>query len=215
MAGLKYRTVQGAWSDPDATRAAINRLGLEYEMTLARRGILRSASLPSFVSMPTSRLADNPTSSWSSLPMKNLRCAAVALLLTLPFGSAMADVTEQDITALFDDWNAALQTGQPERVAALYEDMGAGILLPTLSNKVRHDRPEIADYFVHFLAKGPEGRIDEGNVRIYGDVAINSGLYTFTFDDGSAVQARFSFVYRWNGVRWMIVEHHSSGMPES
>ncbi len=56
--------------------------------------------------------------------------------------------------------------------------------------------------------------IDEANVRVFGQVAINSGIYTFTFKDGAVVQARFTFVYRWNGSRWMIVEHHSSQMPE-
>ena len=119
---------------------------------------------------------------------------------------------ENEITALFDEWNSALQTGDPQKVVALYETNG--ILLPTMSNKVRHNHEEIEDYFVHFTAKGPVGRIDEANVRTFGKIAINSGLYTFTFKDGSAVQARFTFVYRWNGARWMIIEHHSSQMPE-
>ncbi len=121
-------------------------------------------------------------------------------------------MTKHEITALFDEWNSALQTGNPKNVSALYESNG--ILLPTVSNKVRHNHEEIEDYFVHFLAKGPKGKIDEANVRTFGDVAINSGVYTFTFDDGAAVQARFTFVYRWNGQRWLIVEHHSSQMPE-
>lgn len=121
-------------------------------------------------------------------------------------------MTKNEITSLFDVWNDALQTGDPKKVAALYETNG--ILLPTVSNKVRHNHEEIEDYFVHFLAKGPVGKIDEANVRTFDQIAINSGVYTFTFKDGAVVQARFTFVYRWNGERWMIIEHHSSQMPE-
>jgi uncharacterized protein (TIGR02246 family) len=121
-------------------------------------------------------------------------------------------MSEQEILALFDEWNGALQTGDPQKVAALYATNG--ILLPTVSSKVRHNPSEVADYFVHFCAKGPHGKIDEANVRTFGDLAINSGVYTFSFRDGPSVQARFTFVYRWNGQRWMIVEHHSSQMPE-
>ncbi len=117
-----------------------------------------------------------------------------------------------EILALFDEWNSALATGEPKNVAALYETNG--ILLPTVSNQVRHNHAEIEDYFVHFLAKGPQGAIDEANVRIFGDIAINSGVYTFTFADGAVVQARYTYVYRWNGQRWLIIEHHSSQMPE-
>ncbi len=121
-------------------------------------------------------------------------------------------MTDSNITALFDQWNSALQTGDPQQVAALYETNA--ILLPTVSNKVRHNHEEIADYFVAFLAKGPVGKIDESNVRTFGDIAINSGVYTFTFKDGATVQARFTYVYRWNGQQWRIIEHHSSAMPE-
>ena len=121
-------------------------------------------------------------------------------------------MSEIDISFLFEVWNNALQTGDTQKVAELYETNA--ILLPTVSNKVRHNHVEIADYFVNFLAKGPVGKIDESNVRTFGDVAINSGVYTFTFKDGSSVQARFSYVYRWNGQDWRIIEHHSSAMPE-
>ncbi|MGC6466700.1 MAG: SgcJ/EcaC family oxidoreductase [Akkermansiaceae bacterium] len=121
-------------------------------------------------------------------------------------------MNENEITALFEEWNNALQTGDPKQVAALYES--SAILLPTVSNKVRHNHEEIEDYFVSFLAKGPSGVINESNVRIFNDLAINSGVYTFTFSGGAEVQARFTYVYRWNGERWLITEHHSSQMPE-
>lgn len=118
----------------------------------------------------------------------------------------------EEITSLFDEWNRALQTKDPKKVTGLYEDNS--ILLPTLSNKVRHNHDEIEHYFVQFLAKGPKGKIDQANIRIFDKIAINSGIYSFSFKDGSTVQARFTFVYRWNGTRWMIQEHHSSQMPE-
>lgn len=118
-----------------------------------------------------------------------------------------------EIPALFEAWNSALQTGDPKQVVALYESNA--ILLPTISNQVRHNPEELEDYFVAFLDRGPSGVIDEANVRVFGDVAINSGVYTFTFKDGAKVQARFTFVYRWNGQVWKIVEHHSSAMPEA
>ena len=121
-------------------------------------------------------------------------------------------MSKENIGALFDEWNDALQTGNPKNVAALYET--TAILLPTVSNKVRHNHDEIEDYFVHFLAKGPQGAIDEANIRVFDGIAINSGIYTFSFKDQSTVQARFTFVYRWNGQQWMIVEHHSPVLPE-
>ena len=121
-------------------------------------------------------------------------------------------MSDSHIAALFEEWNTALQTGEPKNVTALYESNA--ILLPTISNQVRHNHEEIEDYFIHFLAKGPKGVINESNIRTFGNIAINSGIYTFTFSAGNSVQARFTYVYRWNGQRWLIVEHHSSALPE-
>lgn len=123
------------------------------------------------------------------------------------------EMNNTEVTALFDQWNSALKTGDPKKVAECYSE--EGILLPTVSNKVRHNHAEIEDYFVHFLAKGPQGEIDESNIRIYNDIAINSGIYTFSFSDGNKVQGRFTFVYRHEESGWKIIEHHSSVMPEN
>lgn len=122
--------------------------------------------------------------------------------------------TEADIAALFDRWNEALQTGDPGRVVALYAE--GSILLPTLSDKPRLTPSEKEEYFRHFLEKRPFGRIDMRKIEICGDMAVDSGLYTFTFaKTGEVVSARYSFAYRRDGSRWLIVSHHSSAMPES
>ena len=120
---------------------------------------------------------------------------------------------KEDVFAtLFDEWNHALQSGDPERVTALYAS--DAILLPTMSNLIRHNHEEIKDYFVHFLYKGPVGIVNESNTRTFDKLLINSGIYTFSFEDGTSVQARFTYVYQWDGERWLIAEHHSSLMPE-
>ena len=128
-----------------------------------------------------------------------------------------ADVeAKTQIIALFDQWNNSLATGNPEKVAENYAP--DAILIPTVSNKIRHDRHEIADYFVHFLELTPKGVLVESNVRIFGDIAINSGSYDFNVvkeGKDAVVKARFTFVYRKGpDGKWLIVEHHSSAMPE-
>jgi uncharacterized protein (TIGR02246 family) len=120
---------------------------------------------------------------------------------------------EADVLGLFDQWNTALSTLNPDIVTALYADNA--VLLPTVSNQVRHNHEEIRDYFVGFLQKSPQGVVDEFNVNILSDThATNSGVYTFTFGDGSKVSARFSYLYVASNDGWKILQHHSSAMPE-
>ena len=120
---------------------------------------------------------------------------------------------EADVLGLFDQWNTALSTLNPDTVTALYADNA--VLLPTVSNQVRHNHEEIRDYFVGFLQKSPQGVVDEFNVDILSDThATNSGVYTFTFGDGSKVSARFSYLYVASNDGWKILQHHSSAMPE-
>jgi uncharacterized protein (TIGR02246 family) len=122
-------------------------------------------------------------------------------------------MNDADVLGLFDQWNTALSTLNPDTVTALYADNA--VLLPTVSNQVRHNHEEIRDYFVGFLQKSPQGVVDEFNVNILSDThATNSGVYTFTFGDGSKVSARFSYLYVASNDGWKILQHHSSAMPE-
>jgi len=135
-------------------------------------------------------------------------------------GAAVARVdvrpTKQEIAALFDEWNDTLRTGGPNDMAILYAD--DGVLLPTVSNDVRSNRAEIADYFEHFLQLHPRGTINEQHIDVLdNNTAVNSGVYTFDLvKDGEPtfVVARYNFVYEKINGKWLIKSHHSSAMPE-
>lgn len=121
--------------------------------------------------------------------------------------------SQAEIANLFEDWNRALQTGDPHKVAMRYAEKS--ILLPTVSNKPRLTMAEKEDYFHHFLENAPSGKIDQRVIDIDCNTASDAGLYTFTFGKtGAVVKARYSYTYRWDGKSWLITSHHSSAMPE-
>ncbi|MFF8938398.1 SgcJ/EcaC family oxidoreductase [Streptomyces paradoxus] len=128
-------------------------------------------------------------------------------------------VTEAQVLGLFDQWNAALQTGDPKKVADLYAK--DAVLLPTVSNQVRTDRAGIVDYFEHFLQNKPFGTKVESVVNVLDrDTVIDTGVYEFALTDHdtgekSTVKARYTYAYEKqpNG-KWLIVNHHSSKMPQ-
>jgi uncharacterized protein (TIGR02246 family) len=120
--------------------------------------------------------------------------------------------SEKEIAALFDRWNNTLRSGDPKKVVANYATKS--ILLPTVSNEPRLTPEAKEDYFVHFLENKPVGKIDSRIIEIDCNTAFDSGLYTFTYSDGSQTKARFTYTYKWNGKQWLITSHHSSAMPE-
>ena len=129
------------------------------------------------------------------------------------FNFVETEVNEENVIALFGDWNDALATGDPDVVTNMYAD--DAVLLPTVSNQVRHNPAEIRDYFVAFLAKKPQGVITESNARVLSEtLATNAGVYVFTFGDGSTVSARFNYTYELRDGDLKIIQHHSSAMPE-
>lgn len=148
--------------------------------------------------------------------------SALALCLSLSLLPALSQAQTEtascaksdpaQISALFDRWNRSLATLDPEQVVANYAQ--DAVLLPTVSNKPRTNHAEIRDYFVHFLEKKPQGRIDRRVLKIGCNVAQDVGLYTFRFKDGSEVSARYSYVYEYRDGQWLTAHHHSSAMPE-
>lgn len=120
--------------------------------------------------------------------------------------------TDAEIASLFDRWNAALKTGKPDVVVSNYA--ADSILLPTVSNEVRHTANDKKAYFEHWLPNQPSGEINERFIQIGCNTAIDAGVYTFTYANGQKVTARYTYTYAWNGDKWLITSHHSSAMPE-
>ncbi|MFF7793018.1 SgcJ/EcaC family oxidoreductase [Streptomyces sp. NPDC007991] len=127
--------------------------------------------------------------------------------------------TKAQVLGLFDQWNAALRTGDAHKVADLYAK--DAVLLPTVSNHVRTDRAEIVDYFEHFLKNKPVGTKVESVVNVLDrNTAIDTGVYEFALTDHetgakSTVKARYTYAYeKQPDGTWLIVNHHSSKMPE-
>jgi uncharacterized protein (TIGR02246 family) len=122
------------------------------------------------------------------------------------------EASDQDIAALFDRWNRSLKTGDPRKVVENYATKS--VLLATVSSKPRFTPSEKEDYFHHFLENQPEGRIDSRTIELDCNTAIDEGLYSFTFKTtGATVKARYSFTYKWDGIKWLITSHHSSKVP--
>ncbi|MCZ2495759.1 SgcJ/EcaC family oxidoreductase [Xylophilus sp. Kf1] len=124
---------------------------------------------------------------------------------------ACQPATARQIENLFDEWNQAVQSGEPQRVVALYADRST--LLATLSAEPRITRQQKIDYFEKFLLLKPVARLDTASVRIDCHMAFNTGLYTFTLGDGKSIQARYTFTYANDQGGWLITSHHSSLMP--
>jgi uncharacterized protein (TIGR02246 family) len=124
--------------------------------------------------------------------------------------------SEANIAALFDRWNTALGSGDPEKVAALYAP--DAVLLPTASPQIRTTHAEIVDYFEHFLQRKPVGTKLRTVVEVLdSNTAIDTGVYRFTLTnaDGTTqdVDARYTYVYEKRDGNWWIVNHHSSVLP--
>jgi uncharacterized protein (TIGR02246 family) len=151
-----------------------------------------------------------------------VRAALLVAMLTLSLRLAANESKtsgapdKESVTAAAAEWAAAFSEQTPERLLALYDR--EAVLWGTLSPK-RRDNPEaIREYMTSAFTALPGHKVSFGDqlIRIYGDTAINTGYYTFSFaKDGESknLPARYSFVYVRRGGRWLIVDHHSSAMP--
>ena len=92
--------------------------------------------------------------------------------------------SEEEIASLFNRWNDSLRTGHAHKVVANYA--ATSVLIPLVSNKPQLTLDDKEDYFHYFLMNKPVGRIDSRTTEIDCNVAIDEGLYTFTFEKTEA-----------------------------
>jgi uncharacterized protein (TIGR02246 family) len=102
------------------------------------------------------------------------------------------------------------------RVVVLYDP--DAVLWGTRSPVIRATPEKLREYFDILKRVPPDYKavIGEQHIRVYGDMAVDSGTYTFseTRDGKPLVRpARFSMVFHYHDGRWRIVDHHSSAVP--
>lgn len=113
-------------------------------------------------------------------------------------------------------WDAALRTGNPAAVAALYED--GSTLLPTMADRTITDREGAVRYFTFFGSFRPTAEmVEEHVVAVTPDCYLHCGVYRFTLDQNGKrepLDARFSLLWRKSADgTWRILHHHSSRVP--
>jgi len=147
----------------------------------------------------------------------NITGAALALgIILLSFASNAFVSPKEEVAEATQVWAQALGEDDPDKVLPLYAD--DAVLWGTLSPTVRADQAALRDYFVTAFRVLPGLKVAFGEqlIRVYGNTAVNTGYYTFSFTkDGQtkSLPARYSFTFVKNGERWLIVDHHSSAMP--
>ena len=123
---------------------------------------------------------------------------------------------KDDVGEATQAWVDGMNSNNAERVVALYDP--EAVLWGTRSSTIRDTSATIRDYFkvLQTVPSSYKVVLGEQRIRIDGDIAINTGPYTFSEDrHGTPIArpARFSFVYRNRDGRWLIVDHHSSAVP--
>jgi len=149
--------------------------------------------------------------------MKRLMYVFAALLLLLGMVPAAWAGAKEEVAAATQAWADAVNSKDLERILAVYD--AEAVLWGTVSPTLRDSPAAIREYFTPGASR-PHLKValGEQRVRVYGNIAINTGYYTFSdIRDGQPVTtpARFSFVYRQRDGRWLILDHHSSRVPAS
>jgi hypothetical protein len=140
--------------------------------------------------------------------MRNLSAFFLVALFTAcgTISADRPDTAKQQVAEATAAWVAAYNSRA--RITALYDP--EAVFWGTSAKTIAANPSAIANYFKD-AGKTPEARVTLGeqHIRVYGDVAINTGYYTFRNP------ARYTFVYRKRDGKWLIVDHHSSRVPGS
>jgi uncharacterized protein (TIGR02246 family) len=148
--------------------------------------------------------------------LKAVSAGFVLSIVLLSLASVASAEPKDDVATAALTWARALGEDDPDKVLPLYSE--DAVLWGTLSPTVRADRAALRDYFVTAFKVLPGLKVAFGDqlIRVYGNTAVNTGYYTFTYTRDGEIKklpARYSFTYVKSGDTWLIVDHHSSAMP--
>lgn len=125
-------------------------------------------------------------------------------------------IKKQRIVDLCNDWAYALRSKYEDSIVGFYDEKA--VLIGTFAKSIVNEREHIRNYFNHLIKKE---QLDvtfnnDFNIRFYGDIAINSGTYVFSWVENNQkiqIPARFTFICKNYYGSWQIIEHHSSMVP--
>jgi uncharacterized protein (TIGR02246 family) len=154
-------------------------------------------------------------------PSTTISLLAALLLAGSPVGgtanaaATCAPASEQAVARLFERWNAALATGEPAKVAALYAENA--VLMPALSERVYVGRAQIRDYYAEFLGLHPQAAVQMRATLLGCNTASDAGAFVYRVTGRRKgtrmlIGGRFSAAYEFRDGDWRIVHHHISGM---
>jgi len=153
---------------------------------------------------------------YGGVVMKYLVCLVLSLVMFWITSTAWGGDKEEVATAM-QKWAEAFQADSPDPILALYDK--EAVLWGTTSRTPMDDPAAIRGYFAKGISAFPIHKVTfkDPLIRIYGNIAINTGYYTFSLvikGETKTFPARYSFTYVKRGDRWLIVDHHSSAMPK-
>jgi uncharacterized protein (TIGR02246 family) len=141
--------------------------------------------------------------------------AAIAIVIALAFSPHGHAAPEDDIAAVTKEWAKAFAEHNVDGIVAFYSKDATVWGTNALSLRTT---PEELRSFFQSTFRIPNVRIafDDQTIRVFGNVAVVAGHYTFIAGSGEKEQntlARYSFTFLREGDRWLIIDHHSSPMP--
>lgn len=110
-------------------------------------------------------------------------------------------------------WFRLLKEKNIEAMTDLYAE--PCLFLPTLSDKVITDKKGVREYFEHFMALDPKGKLvsnDKGGALTDG-IYVSGAKYDFE-TPGGVVNARYDMTWVRENGKWLIRVHHSSPVPK-
>ena len=131
-------------------------------------------------------------------------------------GRNEASAQNEEVAAAAVAWRTAYDSRDPARIASQYAP--EAVFWGTTAKTVAATPAAIFEYFKD-APNRPNARVTFGeqHIRTYGDVAAITGHYTFTDTrDGKDISnpSRFSLAFQRQGGKWLIVQHHSSRLPQ-
>lgn len=129
------------------------------------------------------------------------------------------NMSEDDVRALFQKWNEALQTQNSKQVARLYSQKA--VMVPSVScDTPRTDPESIKNFFDYFLLNQPQATVLQSFVTVHNHWCKDVGILEYALGNPEmgqvrrTVKERYSFLYVWEDEEWRIAHHHSSALPE-